>query len=236
MRLLVIESDLILLALLLDTLPKGYHLDVASNCSKAKSLLSKRHFQGILGDWTVLENFWLDFKQSLLKKPLIPPLLIFLDEHELGPRCQKLRNCLAVGLHKPFSLEDVQSYLEFFANKQALLNNFALMDSQRPSLNNQRPSQEELVLIASQRQVQYFDQAIFLTDKEFALLDIFIKRAKLVISKSVLANLIWGDEESIFNNTIEQHISSLRRKLKQLTKQALIVTVRGNGYYWQGLR
>jgi len=52
-----------------------------------------------------------------------------------------------------------------------------------------------------------------------------------VFSKSLLANLVWDDEEVIYGNTIATHLSSLRKKIKSISGQDLIKTARGEGYF-----
>ncbi len=56
-------------------------------------------------------------------------------------------------------------------------------------------------------------QEIILTNKEFALLLLFIKHPRRVFTRNQLLNTIWGYDADVFTRTVDSHISTLRKKL-----------------------
>lgn len=54
-----------------------------------------------------------------------------------------------------------------------------------------------------------------LTKNEFELLKAFLKHPHQALTKSVLFDLVWGDEAFADDNTLNVHISKLRNKLKE---------------------
>ena len=70
-----------------------------------------------------------------------------------------------------------------------------------------------------------------LTDKEFQILALLMKRSSEVITREDFLKTIWGDEVYITHRTIDIHISALRRKIEDDPEHpSLIVSIRNVGY------
>ncbi len=74
-------------------------------------------------------------------------------------------------------------------------------------------------------------QELVLTKNEFELLRALMERPTQVFTRSMLFDLVWGDEDSADDNTLNVHISKIRNKLKQCNPQEeYIETVWSIGY------
>lgn len=73
-------------------------------------------------------------------------------------------------------------------------------------------------------------QLSFFRRKEFQLLYFLYNNKNLVVSKHALLELIWNLDIYINTNTLEVHLSSLRRHLLEAKSLLRIETVRGVGY------
>ncbi len=71
---------------------------------------------------------------------------------------------------------------------------------------------------------------LLLTRKEYELLLFFISNKRKVISKSAIAEHLWGDEMSGNLDFIYTHIKNLRKKLMEAGEADYIKTVYGMGY------
>ena len=72
---------------------------------------------------------------------------------------------------------------------------------------------------------------VALTTAEFRLLTVFLERPRFVLSRDQLLDLTSGRAAQVFDRTIDNQISRLRRKIEaDPAKPALITTVRGGGY------
>lgn len=71
---------------------------------------------------------------------------------------------------------------------------------------------------------------IYLTKKEFMLLEYFMRNSGQVLSRGMIMEHVWDINADIFSNTIETHILSLRKKIDYARRQKLIHTVPGRGY------
>jgi len=91
---------------------------------------------------------------------------------------------------------------------------------------------EEIKLDAEAQRVTVNDKAVDLTDKEYQLLEYFIANQRRVLTKTAIAEHIWGDEyEQVSNyDFIYTHIKNLRKKLVDAGGEDYIKTVYGAGY------
>jgi two-component system OmpR family response regulator len=72
---------------------------------------------------------------------------------------------------------------------------------------------------------------VALTTAEFRLLTVFLERPRFVLSREQLLDLTSGRSAQVFDRTIDNQISRLRRKIERdPAKPALIATVWGGGY------
>jgi DNA-binding response OmpR family regulator len=76
---------------------------------------------------------------------------------------------------------------------------------------------------------------VSLTAKEYDLLELMLSNPKKVFSKQNLYESVWGELYAYDNDTINTHISNLRRKLKDASVEDYIETVWGIGYKMKSL-
>ncbi len=78
----------------------------------------------------------------------------------------------------------------------------------------------------SNHSVSCDDEPLALTRREYMLLKALVESAGRVLTKEVLEQRLYGWGEEVASNTIEVHISNLRKKLPE----KFIRTIRGVGY------
>ncbi|WP_333617709.1 response regulator transcription factor [Dietzia sp.] len=76
------------------------------------------------------------------------------------------------------------------------------------------------------RRVEVDGQIVELTNREFALLELLMRRSGETISRLQLLNSVWGSEFDPASNIVNVYIRSLRRKIGEQKVQ----TIRGVGY------
>ncbi len=88
----------------------------------------------------------------------------------------------------------------------------------------------DLRLDLIRRRVERNGQRIDLTAKEFALLELLLRRQGEVLPKSLIASQVWDMNFDSETNVIEVAIRRLRLKIDDNHEHKLIHTVRGMGY------
>jgi DNA-binding response OmpR family regulator len=71
---------------------------------------------------------------------------------------------------------------------------------------------------------------IDLTAREFAVLEYLLRHAGEVVTRTMLAEHVWGDHYDSLSNLIEVFITRLRKKIEHDGAPRLLHTVRGAGY------
>ena len=122
-------------------------------------------------------------------------------------------------LVKPFALE------ELLARVKALLRRRMPPDVTRAVL-----SFADLELDTATRQAKRGSRRIELSTTEYELLALFLRNPRIVLTRSVLMDRIWGQDFEGGPNVLEVYIGHLRNKLEQYGEKRLIQTVRGAGY------
>jgi two-component system response regulator MprA len=88
----------------------------------------------------------------------------------------------------------------------------------------------DLELDMGTREVRRGGDSIELTRTEFALLELFMRNPRQVLTRSVIFERVWGYDFGFASNSLDVYIGYLRRKTEAGGKPRLIQTVRGVGY------
>ena len=69
-----------------------------------------------------------------------------------------------------------------------------------------------------------------LTRTEFALLELFLRHPRQVLTRSIIFDRVWGYDFGPASNSLEVYVGYLRRKTEAAGEPRLLHTVRGVGY------
>lgn len=96
--------------------------------------------------------------------------------------------------------------------------------------NSNHPQEFEefgaLRLYPGRRTATWHDQPVILTNKEYWLLEVFVRRRNQILTRAQLEEALYGWGEEIGSNAVEVYVHFLRRKFSP----RLIQTIRGVGY------
>jgi DNA-binding response OmpR family regulator len=88
----------------------------------------------------------------------------------------------------------------------------------------------DLVLDPATREVKRRGSVVSLTKTEFVLLEMLMRNAGRVITRTRMIEAAWGHERDIESNTLDVFIRQLRTKIDLPSTHKLIHTIRGIGY------
>lgn len=88
----------------------------------------------------------------------------------------------------------------------------------------------DLELDTATRQARRGNRLIDLSTTEYELLALFLRNPRMVLTRSLLLDRIWGSDFEGSPNVLEVYIGHLRAKLEQGGEPRLIQTIRGAGY------
>lgn len=145
------------------------------------------------------------------------PVLMLTAKDEIDDRVRGLQSGADDYLVKPFA------FSELLARMQALLRRGRLQEITQFQLAG---LQLNLVARKASRDAVRLD----LTAKEFALLTLLMRRSGQVLSRTVLAEQVWGMNFDSETNVVEVAVRRLRSKIDDPFEDKLLHTVRGMGY------
>jgi two-component system, OmpR family, copper resistance phosphate regulon response regulator CusR len=88
----------------------------------------------------------------------------------------------------------------------------------------------DLTLNLINRRAMRAGNEVQLTNKEFALLEFFMRHPDEILSREVLSEKVWEETFDTLTNVIDVYINYLRNKIDRQYEPKLIHTVRGVGY------
>lgn len=116
---------------------------------------------------------------------------------------------------KPFGVLELVSRIQSKIRK--------LKDDKTLSIGN--------IVLDEKKHVCFIEEnEVYLTNKEFSILRLLLKRKGEVVSKEVIFKDVWETDFIGETRTLDMHIKSLRSKLKENGSTSSIQTIRGIGY------
>jgi len=89
---------------------------------------------------------------------------------------------------------------------------------------------QDLSIDTANREVLRNQQEIYLTPKEFQILELLAYNKNRAVSRLTIAEHIWQENYDTMTNFVDVHIKNLRRKIDTDSPVKLVKTVRGLGY------
>jgi two-component system OmpR family response regulator len=214
-RVLVAEHDAGLRSVLERGLRRhGYAVDAAERGDDALHMMRVNEYAAVVLDRRLPGLEGIDVVRSARRAGVRTPVLMLtaLDTHD--DRIAGLDGGADDYMVKPFH------FGELLARLRALLRRPAAGEG--PILGRGR-----LTLDPATREVRAGERPLPVTPREFAMLELLLRRHPSVVSRESLATQVWEDD-SVGWNTIEVHIARLRAKLVHAGVR--VVAVRGIGY------
>jgi len=197
----------------------GYQVSIASNGEGALSIVRIRPPDLVILDLMLPGIDGLEVCRRLRSAGDDMAVLMLTARDTVADRVAGFETGTDDYLVKPFALE------ELLARVKALLRRRNPSDIAREMLVF-----EDLELNTATRQAKRGNRLIDLSTTEFELLSIFMRNPRMVLTRSLLMDRIWGSDFEGGPNVLEVYIGHLRAKLEKLSEKRLIQTVRGAGY------
>ena len=217
MKILVVEDESKTVAYLQRGLSEqGYSVEVATNGIDGQHLALTGDYDVIVLDIMLPGRDGLSVLQAL-RREKNTPVIMLTARGEVDDRIHGLRSGADDYLVKPFS------FLELLARLQALGRRG------RPQDNSQLHIADLHIDLLARRATRG-TRRLDLTAKEFSLLAALARHSGQVLSKTVIAELVWDVNFDSNTNVVEVAVKRLRAKLDELGEVKLLHTIRGMGY------
>jgi heavy metal response regulator len=218
MRILLVEDDRKVASFIRKGLAEeGYAVDVAPDGEMGLAMGLDRLHDVIVLDVMLPQKPGFQVLRELRQAKVATPVLLLTARDAVEDKVQGLDAGADDYLTKPFA------FAELLARVRALLRRGKA--AQAPVLQA-----ADLVLDPATRTVKRGAEAIPLTNREFALLEYFLRNPGRVLTRTTIAEHVWDYSFDAGTNVIDVYVNYLRKKIDAGREPKLIHTVRGVGY------
>lgn len=219
MRILLIEDEPELRATLAARLTgEGFVVDHFGTLGSAIEAVMGGEYHAVLLDRRLPDGDGLSLLPVLRTRRSAPPVIILSALDDIPDRVAGLDAGAEDYLIKPFAFE------ELVARLRVLLRRSGTADAVP------RVSVGRLEYDLAAREPTIAGKPLTLPRRELAIMDALIRRAGRVVMREHLQDQVYGFDEEISSNSLEAHISRLRKRLADAGAGVVLHSVRGIGY------
>ena len=219
MKILVVEDELLLSEAIADSLTsQGWHPVQAATAFSAEEKLIDEGFDIVILDVGLPDGSGLDLLNIISEQESKPAVVIVSARDSLHDKLEGLKRGADDYLTKPFYMAELNARIRAI---------------QRRRLGGDKVIQiEELKVHAETRRVFVKEKELSLTPREYEILLVFLANQNRVLSKTALAEYVWGKDASwqCSPEMLYTHIKNLRKKIVSAGGPNCIQSVYGIGY------
>ena len=219
MRILIVEDEPSISNFIRDGLEEeGFAVDVADNGKKGlqMALDNLEEYDVILLDWMLPGMSGIEICRAVRLENKVVPIIFLTAKDTVDDVVFGLETGANDYIRKPFSFEELLARIRVLMRKN---------ETQTTVF-----SAGDIVLNIEKHTVTKKGNQIELTQKEFSLLEYFLRNKGKVCRRTRIIEKVWDIHFDCDNSVIDVYINSLRKKLDETGKPSLITTVRGVGY------
>lgn len=218
MRILLVEDEVELATALRGALSRrGFVVDWVPNLEQAREALRDPGLRVVLLDRRLPDGDGVTLLPLVRALPDPPATIMLTARGETAERVEGLDSGADDYLVKPFELDELLARLRVVTRRRdgAAVEILVL---------------GALTFDAVHREARVGGQPLALPRRELALLDMLLRRAGRVVLREAIEAAIFGFDDAPVSNTLDSHVSRLRRRLADARAGVTIHALRGVGY------
>ena len=219
MKIMIVEDDIDINNLLKELLSEeGYEL---TQCFTAREalLMEISEFDLILLDLMMPFMSGEEFIKEVRERKMSIPIIVLSAKIDKETRIGVLKDGADDFITKPFDFDDV------LARVEANIRRYRDFTKEIKKLEV-----KDLKYNYEEECFYLFDEPLKLTMVESKILKLFLENPKKIFTKKNIYEAVWEDYFAADEDIINAHISNIRRKIKNKTKEEYIETLWGIGY------
>jgi two-component system, OmpR family, response regulator MprA len=196
----------------------GFDVRLAGDGAEAFARIDSEPFDAVVLDVLMPGLDGMAVCRTLRRDGHRVPILMLTAREAVADRVAGLEAGADDYLVKPFALEELLARVH------------ALLRRTMPEAAERVLSFADLSLDPKSMEVRRGDRSIELPRLQFLLLELFMINSRQVLPRALIYERVWGYDFGPTSNSLDVHLSQLRRKLEETGDARLIHTVRGMGY------
>lgn len=218
MKVLIVEDEKKIAALIRKDLEaRGFVVDVSHRGDEGLLLATTRPYDVLVLDIMLPGRDGLSILRQLRERGSDVPVLLLTARSELNERLEGLNLGADDYLTKPFYVEELAARLQALGRRASGQSHSLLAVA-------------DLTLNLLNREVNRGGRRIELTQREFVLLERFMRSPGRVFTRSQILEQVWESNFDPGSNLVDVYVQRLRKKVDGGSEERLIETIRGVGY------
>ncbi|MGR6859149.1 response regulator transcription factor [Aliivibrio salmonicida] len=197
----------------------GFTIDETGDGSTGLSMAITNEYDFIILDLMLPNVDGITLLKSIRKMGNDVKVIILSARSQPEDRVEGLLSGADDYLVKPFSFDELHARILTVARRGVVKN----------SDDDVRLGDFKLDL--AKKELEFSEQLIDLTKNEYKIIECLFLSKNQVMTTENISNYVVGSFDSLSKNTIESHLSSVRKKVKVLGGELPIKNKRGFGYY-----
>ena len=220
LHILLVEDDVRLSRALKRALEEEMHaVQAVSDGPAALERAAESEYDVIVLDIMLPSIDGLEVCREMRATGVRTPILILTARGDVGDRVLGLDAGADDYLPKPFALPELMARIRALARRD--YRNFSA---------DRMLQAGGLTLDPSSHSASRGGREIYLTVKEFLLLDLLLRHRGQVLTRSQILDHVWDFDSDLSSNVVDIYMHYLRKKIDKGFDQPLIQTIRGVGY------
>lgn len=217
MRILIVEDEQGISSFLKQGLEEeSYAVDVADEGKKGLQLALSGEYDLLLLDWMLPGLSGIEICRQFRKEFVDTPIIFLTAKDTLDETIFGLQAGANDYIKKPFHFEELLERIKVQLRPKSGAHSIFVLGN--------------ITLNTETHQVHKGNEEIYLTHKEFALLEYLIRNKGKVCRRTRIIESVWDIHFDYNTGVIDVYINALRKKLSLSDKENYIQTVRGVGY------
>lgn len=195
---------------------EGFVVDTASDGEEGSYLARTNEYGVIILDHILPRKNGIDILKEVRDQEKSVPIIMVSVQSDISHKI----SCFKLGaddyVTKPFSFQELNARINAVVRRPYIIKSSVYKI-------------EDMIVDVDKQEVIKNGKNLYLTRKEFLIMECLAKENGRVISRGVLMENVWNMNVDPFSNTLETHILNLRKKIGRRGKN-IIKTIPGRGY------
>ncbi len=218
MKILIVEDDIDTSDFLRAGLEaESYAVDIAHDGVQGSYLARTTQYDVIIIDYSLPKKNGLTVCQEVRASGSNSHILFLTIDNIIRHKISALERGADDYMVKPFSFDELKTRVKVLMRRPRKIESPLLV--------------ADNLILNTEKQVAHRDHdPIYLTRKEYILLEYLMRNRGTVLSRGMIMEHVWNAESDPFSNTVEAHIVNLRKKINFGKRRDLIRNIPGRGY------
>jgi len=218
MRILVVEDDKKIAGFLCKGLTEeNYAVDVFYNGEDGEYWSINNEYDIIILDIMLPQKNGVEICRKLRKLNISTPIIMLTAKDTTEDKIKGLNSGADDYISKPFSFAELLARIKAQLRRTHDYNSVILKAG-------------ELELDQSSRRAFVNGSEIYLSGREYALLEYLMRNKNKIVTETQIIEHVWDMNSEIFTNVVNVYIHHLRKKITENSGNKIIYTIRGRGY------